>query len=177
MRHAENLHKAVLAAEEQVKRLEYWSDMKGMAEEDQLLHPEHLDADSFNEATYSGHPHARFASKQHHTEGMPALHGHAEHADHNNSPGTKHGDSPAPSKQTWFDAPTSPLSVRGKSQYGKSPGDSSDDGHSLDRYTTAAESMSESESRSSRRGPKSPAQKGKEKAAKLSSLDGMMDEE
>ncbi|KAK5131703.1 hypothetical protein LTR08_000757 [Meristemomyces frigidus] len=182
VRHTENLHKAVLAAEEQVKRLEYWSDVKGMAQEDKLLHPEHFNVDSFKEATHGGHPHAAFASKQHHSEGAPELHSHPEHTG-TNSNESNGGLSRAPSKQStsdWFDPSTSPpppASVRDKSKLGKSPGDSSDGGSSLSQYTTAAESMYESESKSVRTGPRSPAQEGKEKAAKLTSLDGVMEEE
>ncbi|KAK5114560.1 hypothetical protein LTR85_010137 [Meristemomyces frigidus] len=172
VRHAENLHNAVVAAEEQVKRLEYWSDVKGMANEDELLHPERLPKDA---TASGGHPVSAFASKQRHTDGAPKLHGRAEH-------GSKGGDSSAaPSKQssTWFDASTSPPDDKAKStssRFGKSPGESSEDGSSLDHYTTAAESVAESD-KSGRSSALSPAQRGKEKAAKLSSLDGMMEEE
>ncbi|KAK4539648.1 hypothetical protein LTR36_010474 [Oleoguttula mirabilis] len=171
VRHAENLHKAVLAAEEQVQRLEYWSDVKGMANGDELLHPERLPKDV---TAGGGHPVDAFANKQHHTAGAPQLHGHAEH----DSKGRESSAAPSKQSSTWFDAPTSPPDGKAKSssRLGKSPGDSSDDSNSLDRYTTAAESVAGSD-RSGKSSALSPAQRGREKAARLSSLDGMMEEE
>ncbi|KAK0342478.1 hypothetical protein LTR57_024523 [Friedmanniomyces endolithicus] len=66
VRHAENLRKAVLAAEEQVKRLEYWSNVKGMADEDALVHDKRLPKDST--VSNGGHPITAFANRQNQSE-------------------------------------------------------------------------------------------------------------
>ncbi|KAK1048195.1 hypothetical protein LTR74_017604 [Friedmanniomyces endolithicus] len=66
VRHAENLRKAVLAAEEQVNRLEYWSNVKGMADEDALVHDKRLPKDST--VSNGGHPITAFANRQNQSE-------------------------------------------------------------------------------------------------------------
>ncbi|KAK4552612.1 hypothetical protein LTR86_010256 [Recurvomyces mirabilis] len=168
---AENLHRAVRAADEQVKRLEYWSDIKEMAKQEQLL-----DSSQFKDAAAGGHPESSFQNKQGAHEGAPSLHPHPEHG--NRGKGPKKEDS------KYFDAPStpttsallSPPSLR-KISAGRS-NESSNDSDSLDRYTTADESAHEDDDPENRKVKTvlSPAQKGKEKAEKLSSLDGLMDE-
>ncbi|KAI7544409.1 hypothetical protein KC331_g6827 [Hortaea werneckii] len=200
-RQAENLHKAVLEAEGLVRRLEYWSDVKSMADNDQLIHPERVVDDA------STPPDASFKSKQKASNPAPRLHKHPEH-----TPDDASEDNPKLLKKQstkWFDAPTSPSTSTAQNpsstlhprspdsapsaaahQLGRTP--ESTDGESLlDRYTTAPESSAASESSSrpsprvsasgstssTTKNPTSPAQKGKEKAAMLSSLDGMMEEQ
>ncbi|KAI7508765.1 hypothetical protein KC347_g5862 [Hortaea werneckii] len=198
-RQAENLHKAVLEAESLVRRLEYWSDVKSMADNDQLIHPERVVDDA------STPPDASFKSKQKASDPAPRLHKHPEHTTTDDAS----DDNPKPLKKQstqWFDAPTSPPtststihrpsstlhprspdSAPGTHQLGRTP-DSTDGESLLDRYATAPESSAASESSnrpsprvsatsSSSKNPLSPAQKGKEKAAMLSSLDGMMEEQ
>ena len=199
-KYAENLHKAVLAAERQVKRLEYWSDIKGMAVEEEMLHPERVQL--VVAAGEQSAQEAAFASKQRAEEGVGELHSHPEHTGDTSGQQTsgESSSAAAPSKQAstrWFDAPSTPSAtitekrtsssaLLSPDRLAKSPEtESSSDGQSLDRYTTAAESASEagvSEAGVSPRGSKesrgmlSPAQKGKEKAEKLGTLDGVMDE-
>ncbi|KAK1093882.1 hypothetical protein LTR48_001440 [Friedmanniomyces endolithicus] len=102
VRDAENLRKAVLAAEEQVKRLEYWSNVKGMADEDALVHDERLPKDSA--VSNGGHPVSAFANKQNQSEKAAELHGHAEH--HTTTPDASKVGRAAVLRR--FDAPTSP---------------------------------------------------------------------
>ncbi|KAI6839128.1 hypothetical protein KC340_g8201 [Hortaea werneckii] len=196
-RQAENLHKAVLEAEGLVRRLEYWSDVKSMADNDQLIHPERVVDDA------STPPDANFKSKQKASDPAPRLHKHPEHTTDDAS--EDHPKLLKKQSTKWFDAPTSPPistaqnpsstlhprspdSAPGTHQLGRTP--ESTDGESLlDRYTTAPESSAASESSNrpsprvsasgstSSKNPLSPAQKGKEKAAMLSSLDGMMEEQ
>jgi len=172
VKRAENLHRAVKAADEQVKRLEYWSDIKEMARQDQLL-----DSNQFKDAAAGGHPESTFQNKQGAHEGAPSLHPHPEHP----GPGAKHAKK---AESRYFDAPStpsaallSPPSLR-KISGGRS-NESSNDSDSLDRYTTADESLHSDDDVEKRRVKTvlSPAQKGKEKAERVSSLDGMMDEE
>ncbi|TKA76920.1 hypothetical protein B0A55_03104 [Friedmanniomyces simplex] len=173
VKRAENLHRAVQAAESQVARLEYWSDMKDVARLDPAV------------MANGKHPEETFRSKQEAHEGAHEPHKHAEHADEDTNahgkgksvqPGTISKQS---SRSTWFDAPLSPPNLSAPSQrktssarLGKSP-DSSEDSTG---YITAAESVHDTD-RERDRAALSPAQKGKEKAAKLSNLDGLMDEE
>ncbi|KAK1012471.1 hypothetical protein LTR91_001714 [Friedmanniomyces endolithicus] len=159
---AENLHHAVQAAESQVARLEYWSDMKDVAKLDPAI------------AANGKHPEATFRSKQEAHEGAHEPHKHPEHAD-TGARGAKGTISKQSSRSAWFDAPLSPDNLKTPSQRKTSSarlGRSPDGSESSAGYITAAESVHDVD-----RAALSPAQKGKEKAAKLSSLDGMMDEE
>lgn len=196
-RHAEYLHAAILAADEQVKKLEYWSDIKGMAQDGDLLPSSSERWKQASGAGESGHPVDAFASKQKADDGIQKLHRHPEHIPNEPAGGETPGRRSQESRQHFFDATTSPPSERGSKRshgtggraiseraLGRSP-DSSESGASavseeLDRYTTADESIAESSSTFDREGPASrmisPAQKGKEKAIKLGGLDGMMEE-
>ncbi|KAK0831045.1 hypothetical protein LTR73_003432 [Friedmanniomyces endolithicus] len=159
---AENLHRAVQAAESQVARLEYWSDMKDVAKLDPAI------------AANGKHPEATFRSKQEAHEGAHEPHKHPEHAD-TGARGAKGTISKQSSRSAWFDAPLSPDNLKTPSQRKTSSarlGRSPDGSESSAGCITAAESVHDVD-----RAALSPAQKGKEKAAKLSSLDGMMDEE
>ena len=88
--HADNLLKAVKAADDQVKKLEYWSDIKSMAQHGQTLHA--TDNTHWSQTKWQGldpgappHDQESFSSKQHHSEPPPDLHKHPEHqgpADH-----------------------------------------------------------------------------------------------
>lgn len=99
---ADNLMKAVRAADEQVKKLEYWSDIKDMAERGEIL--QESEGGKWDIDKWQGlspvedgheHPESAFASKQEASEGMHDLHKHAEHT---------------PSKKSsigvWFDTST-----------------------------------------------------------------------
>ncbi|OQO06159.1 hypothetical protein B0A48_08747 [Cryoendolithus antarcticus] len=85
-KHADNLLKAVNAADDQVKKLEYWSDIKSMAHEGQALHA--TDSVHWDEKKWQGldpaaapHDQESFKSKQHPSELPPELHKHPEHVD------------------------------------------------------------------------------------------------
>ncbi|KAK4504162.1 hypothetical protein PRZ48_005078 [Zasmidium cellare] len=123
-KHAENLLKAVHAAEEQVQRLEYWSDIKG------------LGATAAN-GREEDHDMPSFKNKQKASEGTRDLHQHAEHADDTASK--------APSKKSsiWYDSD----SKRSKGKDGEG-----EDDDELDRYTTASETPSEKTTKSKGKG-------------------------
>ncbi|KAK3640345.1 hypothetical protein LTR56_011943 [Elasticomyces elasticus] len=166
VKRAENLHRAVQAAEGQVARLEYWSDMKDIERQDKA-------------ANGNGkHPEEPFRSKQAPHESAHEPHKHPEHIN-GDQPGSISKQS---SRSTWFDAPLSPTNTLGvpsqrktsSARFGRSPPD--DDSESSMGYITATESISDA-GRERDGIALSPAQKGKEKAAKLSNLDGLMDEE
>lgn len=86
VKQASNLGRAVEAADSQVKRLEYWSDIKSMARRGETLHA--TDSDRWNQTNWQGldpaspgHDKEPFRSKQSHTEPAPDLNSHAEHGD------------------------------------------------------------------------------------------------
>lgn len=86
VKQANNLGRAVEAADLQVKRLEYWSDIKSMARHGETLHA--TDSSHWNQTKWQGldpaspgHDQEPFRSKQHHTEPAPDLKAQAEHAD------------------------------------------------------------------------------------------------
>ena len=149
-RHAENLMNAVKAADEQVKRLEYWSDIKGMAQGGDTLHEtsegqwDSSKWQGLSPVASEGHPEEAFASKQDASEGAHELHQHPEHIVEE---GGKKDVSEVPSKKSsvWFDTKQS------------STKESSED---TDRYITAAESASELQRKRS-------LQKGKARASNL----------
>ncbi|TKA22139.1 hypothetical protein B0A50_08196 [Salinomyces thailandicus] len=185
-RQADNLHRAVLEAERLVKGLEYWSDIKSMAHTDERLHHQVVGD------TGKGFSRSAFNTKQKASEGMPQLHSHPEHPTSTST--TDNGENGNPmhkESSKYFDAPTSPPSSNPhrassnltllRSPVSFATADDDDGTKSLDHYLTAQESASDTSTtgRLSPRNSKSalsPAQKGKEKAAKLSSLDGLMDE-
>lgn len=86
-KHAENLINAVHAADEQVKKLEFWSDIKVMAQHGDLL--EEAEGGQWHRSKFQGlaspispdaeHPEKSFKSKQKASEGVKDLHAHAEH--------------------------------------------------------------------------------------------------
>ena len=153
-RQAENLMRAVQAADEQVKRLEYWSDIKSMAEGGRTLQDTVEGKGHWDDSKWQGlsptnaesHPMDSFVNKQKASEGAPTLHKHSEH-----STGDEKGEGEGKSGSVWFDA-------REKSEKGVSEGDG-------DEWATAGESASEV---SKRRGKKG---KGKAKA-----LDGVAED-
>ena len=127
-RRAENLMSAVHAADEQVKRLEYWSDIKSMAQGGETLQASeggHWDTSKWQGLTSptsadAEHPEEAFKSKQAAGEGAHELHSHPEH-----TPGEAEGSKAASKKSSiWFDTKES----------------SEDTGTA---YSTAAESASE----------------------------------
>lgn len=145
---AENLMKAVRAADEQVKMLEYWSDIKSMAEGGKTLQDTsegHWDVSKWQGLSPTEeserHPVDAFANKQEASAGAPALHKHSEHE----------SASEAESKfnSVFYDAKQT-----------------SKDVSETDVYTTAAESASEVSKR----------HKGKGKG-RATSLDGVVEDE
>lgn len=154
---AEYLMKAVHAADEQVKKLEYWSDIKGMAQHgNTLLDSEGGQWDGQKWQGLAGpsspksdeHPVESFASKQGAEEGVEELHKHAEHGER--SGGVKNKES----SSIFYDAKTQTK-------------ESSEDTQGA--YSTAAESVSQM---NKRRVTVTPS-KGKAPV----SLDGMMEGE
>jgi hypothetical protein len=86
VKQANNLSRAVEAADQQVKHLEYWSDIKSMARHGETLHA--TDNDRWNSTKWQGldpaspgHDEDAFRSKQSHTEPAPDLHKHAENGE------------------------------------------------------------------------------------------------
>lgn len=127
-RNAENLMKAVKAADEQVKKLEYWSDIKGMSQRGETLQqsPEgKWDLSKWQGLSPTGeekHPEDSFASKQAASEGVQQLHKHPEH-------GTAESERTSKKSSVWFDTKQSTKES------------SRDTGQR--EYSTAAESASE----------------------------------
>jgi hypothetical protein len=86
-KHAENLINAVHAADDQVKKLEFWSDIKVMAQHGDLL--TEAEGGSWDRSKWQGlasptspetdHPQQGFKSKQKASEGVKDLHSHPEH--------------------------------------------------------------------------------------------------
>ena len=86
-KHANHLISAVRAADEQVKKLEYWSDIKVMAQHGDLL--EEAEGGQWDRSKWQGlasptspgfdHPEKGFKFKQKASEGVKDLHAHAEH--------------------------------------------------------------------------------------------------
>ncbi|KAK3707815.1 hypothetical protein LTR37_011817 [Vermiconidia calcicola] len=175
-RHAENLMKAVKAADEQVKRLEYWSDIKSMAQNGSTLEPR--EGGNWDMQKWQGlsspkspetkHPRGLFRSKQEAREGVLDLHPHPEHpeeeeeeeaegAERKERGKGKENEGAAPSKKssaTWYEAK--------KTQTGESSEDTTA------AYSTAAESASELPRKGSLR------QKGKGRSG--TNLDGVDEE-
>ena len=130
-RHAENLMNAVKAADEQVKKLEYWSDIKSMAQDGETL--EESEGGKWDPSKWQGlssptsadaeHPSDVFKSKQKASEGVMDLHPHPEHPSAGRSGGKGTELPRKKSSSVWFDTKES----------------SEDTG----AYSTAAESVSE----------------------------------
>jgi hypothetical protein len=147
--------KAVQAADEQVKRLEYWSDIKGMAQRGDTL--EASEGGRWDGEKWQGlaspsspdtdHPFEAFQSKQAASEGVRDLHAHAEHGDERDK-GVQTKES-----SVFFDTRTK---------------ESSDETQSA--YLTAQESASELNRRRS-------SGKGKARAGAPSSIDGVLEGE
>lgn len=148
VRHAENLMNAVKAADEQVKRLEYWSDIKGMHEAGQTLEWEGVRWSGLGGSDEAGGEVA-FASKQASHEEAHELHPFAE--PEHQGPGDVGGEGGqegvSKKSSTFFDAKTR----------------REESSEEADRYTTAAESV----------GEETPKDKGKGKAR---ALDGVAED-
>ncbi|WPH01446.1 meiotically up-regulated protein [Acrodontium crateriforme] len=123
VRHAQNLLDAVRAAEEQVKRLEYWSDIKVVENESHY--------ENASPPNGKGHPEPSFKSKQKAHEPSNKLHAHPEHTTNDmQKPSFETGSSSNPSKKSsfWYDDNQA------------RPSQDSSDGNDLERYITANES-------------------------------------
>lgn len=116
-RNAQNILNAVKAADEQVKKLEYWSDIKSVSNGGNNSHE-----------ARDQHPEQTFKSKQDASEGVQELHAHPEHP---------------PDEKSNGEVSTTRDKGKGKATTAPSTKDSSaEDG--LERYSTAAESVSTS---------------------------------
>ena len=128
-KHAENLINAVHAADEQVKKLEFWSDIKVMAQHGDLL--TESEGGKWDRSKWQGltsptspdldHPEPRFKNKQAASEGLTDLHAHAEHED---EPEKKKIPGERKYSQPYWDADEGSESTQGA-------------------YSTAAESVSQ----------------------------------
>ncbi|KAK3054561.1 hypothetical protein LTR09_004290 [Extremus antarcticus] len=154
-RRADNLMRAVKAADEQVKKLEYWSDIKGMAQRGDTLHKSeggHWNGEKWqglpSPTSKTEHPIETFASKQAASEGFQDLHAHPQHGD-----GEENGKQVKGKGSIYYDA-----KMQTK--------DSSEDTHGT--YSTAAESVSQL-SRQRSKG------KGRARFDGPSSLDGVLE--
>lgn len=127
-RHAENLLKAVHAAEEQVQKLEYWSDIKGMN-------------GSPAKAKEEGHDMPSFQNKQKASEGAHELHKHAEHG--NETAYETASEAPSKKSSIWYDS---------ESRRSKGRDSMADDDLDLERFTTASETPSEKTTKSKGKG-------------------------
>lgn len=160
VRQADNLLRAVEAADEQVKRLEYWSDIKSMARKGETLHA--TDNDHWNPQRWQGldpaspaHEEDAFRSKQHHSEPAPDLHNHPEHENRRNEQYSSETDASG-----YVTAATS----RSKAQSLRKQSVQETDG---EVYITAPETLTSDLDRV-------PKDKGKSKA---SAVDGALEED
>lgn len=159
-RRAENLMKAVRAADEQVKRLEYWSDIKSMAQRGDTLEASeggHWDGEKWqglpSPTSDTEHPGKSFASKQPASEGVLDLHPHPEHTEENDSVGQLKGKE----SSIYYDAKTQTK-------------DGSED--TQGDYSTAGEAVSQiSRQHSARKGKDVAREEG------VASLDGVLESE
>ena len=135
---AENLINAVHAADEQVKKLEFWSDIKDMAQSGKTL--QESEGGNWDKARWQGltsptspeqdHPMDVFKSKQSASEKARELHDHPEHA-----PSEK-GKAASKKSSVWFDTKQS----------------TKESSEETGAYSTAAESASELARRGSQKG-------------------------
>lgn len=150
VRQAEHLMRAFETANEQVQKLEYWSDIKSVSHADRTVHEEsevRRDTHKWQESSPRSeeHPETAFTSKQPAHEGTPELHRHPEHT----AASQKQSKAPSEKSSVWLDAK-----------------ESSTDTNDLERFSTPAESSSELQRRL----------KGRSRAA-VSNLDGTNDSE
>jgi hypothetical protein len=165
---ANNLSRAVEAADEQVKHLEYWSDIKSMARHGETVHA--TDNDHWNGKKWQGldpaspgHDEDAFRSKQHHTEPAPDLHKHAEHEEHDDRRNEQHSNETDASG--YVTAATSASKAKSLKMRDNPRTDS--DG---DIYVTAPETLSVDPVNRSHKG------KGKGKA-RATGVDGVLEED
>jgi hypothetical protein len=157
-RRAENILKAVHAADDQVKRLEYWSDIKEISDKS---------ASANNE---NAHNQPSFKNKQRASDGAPKLHKQPETASNG-----AHGGNETAYETARESAPKTPSkkssifydSESKTSKKSKGRASTVDDDLELERYTTAPETPDDGDGNKSR--------KGKLKA-RPSNLDGVEEE-
>lgn len=149
-RRANNLLKAVHAADEQVKKLEYWSDQKGIADTSAAADDE------------NGHSQPSFKNKQSARAGAPALHkAHSSYTNgHQSGSETAYETAPDTSKRdssVFYDSESKDSKGRDSSiEEGEKP--------SLERFTTAPEDATELSRKGGGKG-KAPALDGVVEAA------------
>jgi hypothetical protein len=163
VKQASNLGRAVEAADSQVKRLEYWSDIKSMARRGETLHA--TDSSHWNQANWQGldpaspsHDQEPFRSKQHHTEPAPDLHSQPEHEVRREQQHSNQTDSSG-----YVTAATTTSKAKKSSK--KNDADSEKDG---EIFVTAPETPTMD--------PSSPSSKGKGKVTSFG-LDGVLEED
>lgn len=159
VQHAENLHKAIKAAEIEVKGLEYWSDVKSMADEEQILQNE----GGVKVESKGKHPVGSFSSKQRSGDGLPKLHPHAHRSSEDE------GKQPREEKSVYFDA--SAVNDDGQVQKPEGSGGADDD---ADNYTTAAESVKDLKRKAM---GKDQVRKARESKGKARGLDGVAEDD
>ena len=155
---AENLMQAVKAADEQVKKLEYWSDIKSMAQKGHTLQDTshgQWDLSKWQGLSPVGEEHSEvpFASKQKAEEGVQELHRHPEHGGGGESESTQGLEG---SKKKWYDAKENRREV------------SEDSKPELEKFVTPAQSTSDL------LGTKRKGSKGKGRAR---NLDGLVEDD
>ena len=125
-RHAENLMGAVKAADEQVKLLEYWSDVKAMSLAGHTL--QGTSEGAWNAARWQGldptaengeHPVIPFRNKQHQSEPANDLNPCPEHPESEKSKGKQprkadesHSEAPSKSSSIYYEAPSGSTKAR-----------------------------------------------------------------
>lgn len=162
-RQASNLLRAVEAADEQVKRLEYWSDIKSMARKGETIHA--TDDSHWNPTKWQGldpaspsHEEDAFRSKQHHTEPPPDLNNHPE-------PQTRRDQQQSSESDTSGYVTAATTRSKARSLQKSKPSQTDIEG---EIYTTAPETLpTESDRRSTK-------DKGKGKAT---AVDGVLEED
>jgi len=158
-RWADNLMKAVHAADEQVKKLEYWSDIRDLSNAAAVV-----DHDE-------GHNEPSFKSKQKAQDGVPNINGQPDRPGNLGDKGNEiayNTESTKPSKNG-----TNFVNSRFDNMQHTETGvedDSDDEDDELERYTTASEQFPESSSKKAKKGKGQGAGKGK---SKVKSLDGV----
>lgn len=180
-RQAENLLKAVNAADDQVKKLEYWSDIKSMAKHGETLHA--TDDNHWSQSKWQGldpgspaHGQESFSSKQDHSEPPPELHKHPEHAEPADHPAL-HSPAAASDEHHKDERSSTGTSASGFTTAASSSRDKS----AADKKSQIGSPESDNDLRPYATAPETPADrrslaKGKEKP-NPNTLDGVLEEE
>lgn len=173
---ASNLRRAVEAADEQVKRLEFWSDIKSMARHGETFHA--TDNEHWNSTKWQGldpasppHEEDAFRSKQHHTKPAPNLRQQINDDKRRNQQHSSETD--ASGYVTAATTASKAKSLNKKNDAGTGTGTH------LERYTTAPETDTDVEKYTT--APETltvdPVQRSIKGKAKASGVDGVLEED